>query len=117
MSIQNNDNSGSFLTGFTVGLFAGAAAYFFFATDRGDELHLKLKKEWEQASEKLAEKGVIEDKNLKLKDLAASFFEKISTACSSKSISKSGVKKKKISKKKSSPKRLHKKTGLKFKGV
>jgi len=40
---------GSFLTGFTVGMFAGATGYFFFATDKGRKLRTQLAKEWDQA--------------------------------------------------------------------
>lgn len=46
-----SDQEGSFLTGFTVGLFAGAAGYYLFATKKGAKLRTQLSQEWQQAQE------------------------------------------------------------------
>jgi len=43
------DNQGSFVTGLTVGLFAGAASYFLLLTPNGRKMRLKLEKEWQAA--------------------------------------------------------------------
>lgn len=47
--MARQDDQGSFLTGFTLGIFAGAAGYYLFATDKGKKLRTELNKEWEQA--------------------------------------------------------------------
>lgn len=58
-TIQNPQNTspdqGSFLNGFVVGLFAGAASYFLFATDKGATVREQLAEEWEQAKGQLTE--------------------------------------------------------------
>jgi len=63
----------SFMTGFTVGLFAGATGYFLFATKQGAQLRRQLLKDWEDAKQHLVKEGVIEHENISfrgfLKDL------------------------------------------------
>ncbi len=46
---KSSHDQGSFLTGFTFGLFAGAAGYFMFGTQKGKKLREKLADEWENA--------------------------------------------------------------------
>jgi gas vesicle protein len=50
----------SFTTGFTVGLFAGAAGYFLFATKQGAQLRRQFVKDWEEAKHHLVDEGVLE---------------------------------------------------------
>jgi gas vesicle protein len=52
-----NQDQGSFLTGFTVGLFAGAAGFFFFGTDQGRRVKTQLAREWQLARNTLPERG------------------------------------------------------------
>lgn len=52
-----NQDQGSFLAGFSVGLFAGAAGYFLFGTDRGRQLKHRLAHEWEAARKEMPERG------------------------------------------------------------
>lgn len=47
--MAQQDDQGSFLTGFTLGIFAGAAGYYLFATDKGKKLRTELNQEWQQA--------------------------------------------------------------------
>lgn len=44
-----SSDQGSFVTGFTIGLFAGAAGYFLFGTDRGKKLKKQIASEWQTA--------------------------------------------------------------------
>jgi gas vesicle protein len=61
-----NDNNGSFLNGFAVGLLAGAMGYFLFGTDRGSDIRENLNIEWEKAKTELEKEGVItEGKSLR----------------------------------------------------
>lgn len=50
---NSGQDQGSFLNGFVVGLFAGAAGYFLFATDRGHSVREELAQEWQQAKSQL----------------------------------------------------------------
>lgn len=52
-----NQEQGSFLAGFTVGLFAGAAGYFLFGTDQGRKIKQQLAKEWQLARNTLPERS------------------------------------------------------------
>jgi gas vesicle protein len=47
------DQQGSFLNGFTLGLFAGAAGYFLFGTKKGNEFRTKINKEWQEAQKEI----------------------------------------------------------------
>lgn len=78
MTNRNSDSGqGSFLTGFTVGLFAGAAGLFLFGTKDGEKVRRSLNQEWKQAKEKLAEDGVIENKDQTLREIVEGVFKKI----------------------------------------
>lgn len=61
-------DSGSFITGFTLGLLAGAAGYFLFATDRGVSVRKELAKEWQQAKQDLIAAEVVPDTAESVKD-------------------------------------------------
>lgn len=49
MQKSNNEQGGSFLSGLTLGLFAGAASYYLLGTKDGKKIREKLKTEWEEA--------------------------------------------------------------------
>jgi gas vesicle protein len=56
--------SGSFLTGFTLGLLAGAVGHFLFTTDRGEKVRKSLMEEWKIAKkeiEKAKTKSTVEN--------------------------------------------------------
>jgi len=44
-----SNNQGSFVSGLTIGFFAGAAGYFLFGTDKGKKIVKDLEKEWQAA--------------------------------------------------------------------
>ncbi len=73
---MSDPDQGNFLTGFTFGLFAGAAGYFLFGTEKGEQLRLQLAEEWEQAKLDLAESGTI-DKNHSIRDVINLVLTKI----------------------------------------
>ena len=63
---EQQKDSGSFITGFGMGLLTGAAAYFLFATEQGKELRKRALEEWDVAQETIsAETGVELPKRLK----------------------------------------------------
>lgn len=63
---EQQKDSGSFITGFGMGLITGAAAYFLFATEQGKELRKRALEEWETAQETITtEAGVELPKRLK----------------------------------------------------
>jgi gas vesicle protein len=71
-------SQGSFLNGFIVGLFAGAAGYFLFGTKKGETIRHKINEEWEQAKVQLSDQGVIESSDMTIREFLASIVEKIS---------------------------------------
>lgn len=52
-SQPQQQDQGSFVLGLTVGLFAGAASYFLFATSEGEKARKELMKEWSSAKSQL----------------------------------------------------------------
>jgi hypothetical protein len=128
---MHDQDQGSFLTGFTVGLFAGAAGYFLFGTDRGEKVRSTLQDEWEEAKDKLVDQGVIRDKSVTLREVvretvsraarSAGVVEVVGkTKKSSKAASKKSAAKSKTSTAKSkvsAVKSLPKQASKKFKGV
>jgi gas vesicle protein len=89
-------DQGSFLTGFSLGLFAGAIGYFLFGTDNGKKVRTDLNKEWNEAKEKLAEEGIIEDPHTSFRDMVSAFFNKILSVSPTTSGKKPVTKKKEI---------------------
>ncbi len=75
MQNQSEDGS-SFVTGFTIGLFAGAAGYYLFATEKGAKLRKQMVADWEGAKEHLIEEGVIEDNRISLRQFLFDFLHK-----------------------------------------
>lgn len=108
---NQDEQQGSFLTGFSLGLFAGAIGFFLFASDDGKKYRQLINQEWEQAKDKLAEKGLIKSKNISLRSLVAHFLPQIEST---------SKKNKPLAKAKALPaqrKSTSTKTKLKFKGV
>ncbi len=70
-------DQGGFVAGFSVGLFAGAAGYFLFATPQGAKLRKQLIEEWESAKDYMAKEGVITDSKLSLRDFLQNFFQEV----------------------------------------
>lgn len=57
MPDEQRSDSGSFLGGFTLGIFAGAAGFFLFGTDKGRKLKEELVREWQHAQAELPDRG------------------------------------------------------------
>lgn len=49
--MNEEKTQGSFVTGFAVGIFAGALGYYLFATDKGKKLTKIAQQEWREAME------------------------------------------------------------------
>ncbi|MFZ5376392.1 MAG: hypothetical protein ACOZAN_01835 [Patescibacteria group bacterium] len=73
-----HNNPAQFLGGFTLGVFAGAAGLFLFGTDHGKKLGQQLADEWDQAKESLADRGVIENKDVTLGEMLRGVLHKMS---------------------------------------
>jgi hypothetical protein len=58
----SDSHQGSFVNGFTVGLFAGALGYFLFGTNKGSKIRSTLVQEWESAQKEIE---LVSDKSLK----------------------------------------------------
>ena len=79
---QSNDfeqlpDQGSFVAGFSVGLVAGAAAYFLFGTEKGAKVRKQLVEEWESAREFMAEEGVHKDQHISLRQFLQNVVEEV----------------------------------------
>ncbi|MCC6711561.1 MAG: YtxH domain-containing protein [Candidatus Pacebacteria bacterium] len=57
---KNSFSEENFMTGFSVGLAAGAAGMYLFGTDEGEELREELKAHWKEAVSDLLAEGTIE---------------------------------------------------------
>jgi gas vesicle protein len=78
--MSEEKNSGSFITGFGMGLLTGAAAYFLFGTEQGKELRRKALSEWDSAQKTITEEtGVEVPKKLKniLQEVVSYFAQSI----------------------------------------
>jgi gas vesicle protein len=71
---MSDHNAGSFFTGLTVGLFAGAAGYFLLNTKDGKKTLKKIKAEWDTAQDYLQEEGLA-DKGQSLKSMVYEWFD------------------------------------------
>ncbi len=67
--MHEKNEHGSFLGGFTVGLFAGAAGYFMFGTQKGKKIRERLTDEWENARMEAGDKGF---PNMSLREMIGS---------------------------------------------
>lgn len=74
---MSQKDEGSFLNGFALGIFAGAAGYFLFGTDRGKEVRQDISHEWDEAREKLADEGFISDPDASLRDVINDLLSKV----------------------------------------
>lgn len=107
--MANQDDSGSFLTGFTLGMFAGAASLFLFGTERGNKVRSRMAEEWEEAKEYLEEEGVIEKGKTTIRDVFKSVVDNIQQRQSEAKKAKPKAKPQTIAKKptsKSAPKKF-----------
>lgn len=82
MTEQNDQDNfevpeGGFVAGFSIGLVAGAAAYFLFGTERGTKLRSQLMAEWESATDQMVDDGVIEDAQISLRGFLQDLVEDI----------------------------------------
>jgi gas vesicle protein len=57
---ENQKESGSFISGFGMGLVTGAAAYFLFATEQGKQLRKRAFEEWDVAQATITKEVGIE---------------------------------------------------------
>ena len=57
---ENQKESGSFISGFGMGLVTGAAAYFLFATEQGKQLRKRALQEWDVAQDTITKEVGIE---------------------------------------------------------
>ncbi len=71
MDNRTQSDSGSFITGFTLGIFAGAFGYYAFATKDGKKLTTKISAEWAAAKSTLMSDLIGESNQHSLRDLAA----------------------------------------------
>lgn len=120
---MQQQHKNSFVGGFALGLAAGAAGFFLFATSEGKKVRQKANQAWQEASSELQAQSLIDDSQTTIHDFLQKIFSggfagqagKISknTKRSKKNQFKIGSAKiaKKLVKKKSAPRKL------KFKGV
>ncbi|MDH5532869.1 MAG: hypothetical protein OEX81_00380 [Candidatus Pacebacteria bacterium] len=71
---MSNNDQGSFIGGLALGMFAGAAGYFLFATKDGSKVRKKMEGEWKEAKVILAEEGVIKNKDITISELVGEWF-------------------------------------------
>lgn len=69
-----NNPHGPFLTGFVAGMAAGAAAVYFFATEKGQDFVDDMEDLWEEARPELARQGVINDSDATLGEAIKGFL-------------------------------------------
>jgi gas vesicle protein len=78
------DDQGSFLTGFTLGIFAGAIGYYFFGTQKGKRMRTELSHEWQQARQQI---GPDKFPHTSLRDFFTAIVKSIQTESISKKTS------------------------------
>lgn len=116
----HNQDSGSFLAGFGVGLIAGAVGYFMFATDRGENVRKSLVEEWHNATDKVkqsANKDATQQTVTTVKSLLQDWWKKVEDELETVSESAEKVVKDTTKKAKKKVAEAKKKTPNKFKGV
>jgi hypothetical protein len=74
---QISSESGGFIAGFSLGVFAGAAGYFLFGTQKGAKLRRRLINEWDNAKDHLVKEGVIDDPQISLRDFFQNLFKEV----------------------------------------
>ncbi len=113
-NLENPAEQGSFMVGFTLGIFAGAAGYYLFATENGEKLRKKLTKEWEEAKANMIEEGVIVNNKISLREFLHEFFINTLNTSLPTSLMNPTAKGKKLSRPSSKVKKFG---GNRFKGV
>jgi len=71
---MSDQDQGSFIGGLALGMFAGAAGYFLFATKDGSKVRNKVEAEWKEAKVILAEEGLIKNKDVTISQLVGEWF-------------------------------------------
>ncbi|MBW7955558.1 YtxH domain-containing protein [Patescibacteria group bacterium] len=66
----------NFVAGFSLGLLAGAAGYFLFATEKGAKMRKQLVQEWESAQDYLLKEGALPNK-VNLRQFLQHTFEEV----------------------------------------
>lgn len=90
------DNQGSFVTGLSLGLFAGAASFFLLLTPEGKKLRRRLEEEWQAAQAAGAVKLPSETPNtVSVRSLFGSLRQAIAEAAATAEPATSNVKKSK----------------------
>jgi len=95
---MSDRESGSFSTGFTLGLLAGAAGYFIFGTHKGKQVREKLSVKWQDAKKLAADDWP--EKAGTVGDVLKEIFAQISSSAENTTKQPKRKKKKTASKKK-----------------
>jgi hypothetical protein len=74
---QGVSQSNSFLTGFSFGLFVGAAGYYLYGTERGKKLREHMVSEFEAAKVQLVKEGIITRPEVSFREFVGDVLEKI----------------------------------------
>ena len=77
MSTQEDSGTPSFVTGFGLGLLAGAAGFVLFGTERGKALRKDLQKAFTEAYQEEITAGVVTGEAVSLRDFLATAFSKV----------------------------------------
>lgn len=104
------DSQGSFLNGFTVGLFAGAAGYFLFSTKKGESFRKLVSSEWDQAKHSLADAGVIDSPAMTVRECIVSVVSTVAKQIDSNKVKSSTKSKTAKAESKADKRRLFKNT-------
>lgn len=107
---KNKFSEETFMTGFGVGLAAGAIGMYLFGTDEGEKLRKELKDSWQEAAKDLLAEGTIESAEQDLWELFKEILDK--SVGDIEALEPGKTEKQKLS----SPTRTQKKKNL-FKGV
>ncbi len=70
--------NGPFLTGLSIGLFAGAFGYYLFNTSRGEQMRESLSTEWQSIRKKMYEEGLIPSPDLSLSEVLSDHLSTLS---------------------------------------
>lgn len=119
-SPATSHDSGSFVTGFGLGLITGAVGYFMFATDRGESVRESLLEEWHRATATVKEnasKDSAKETVTTVKSLLKNWWQKIESEVEVAAESAERVVKESTKKAKKKASEAKKKTKRTFKGV
>ncbi len=68
----------SFLTGLTVGLFAGAFGYYLFNTKNGEKMRTSLATEWDEIRKKMYAEGLLPSATISLSEVLSDHLSTLS---------------------------------------